>query len=261
MRLIEWQQALEAYLLNPNPVPSPTLRDTLIGGPTLDVDLGLAIYHNAYRARLLEVLRGDFEAVHQWLGDDEFAALSQAYIDAHPPRHFSLRWLGADFADFIDNHLIPEQAQPLSELARFEWAFTLSFDALESEVLLFEQVAALPTESWPTLQVRLVPSVQWQTFIHNTLDIWRALKNQGEFPGSVELQQPGVCLVWRQDLISRFRSLNEAEAKALHGMAVQGWSFSELCAELSDLGDNAPVQAVTWLRQWLSDGILQAHEA
>ncbi|MAB98022.1 MAG: DUF2063 domain-containing protein [Pseudomonadaceae bacterium] len=259
MRLIEWQNEIENYLLNADSVPNAALRDTLIGGPTLDVDLGLAIYHNAYRARLQEVLRGDFEAVHQWLGDEEFAALAQAYIDAHPPKHFSLRWLGADFADFIDAHLIPEQAQPLSELARLEWAFTLAFDAPDAQALLFEQVAALPAEDWPNLQVRLLPSVQWQTFTFNTLDIWRALKNQGEFPGSVKLEQPSVCLVWRQELVTRYRSLGEAETGALQSMAVQGMNFSGLCAALTELGDNAPVQAVTWLRQWLSDGILQAH--
>ncbi|MEH6365261.1 MAG: DUF2063 domain-containing protein, partial [Pseudomonas marincola] len=93
----------------------------------------------------------------------------------------------------------------------------------------------------------------------NTLDIWRALKNQGEFPGSVKLEQPSVCLVWRQELVTRYRSLGEAETGALQAMAVQGTNFSGLCEALTELGDNAPVQAVTWLRQWLSDGILQAH--
>ena len=47
------------------------------------------------------------------------------------------------------------------------------------------------------------------------------------------------------------------EAAALQGMAVQGWSFAELCGELAHLGEQAPAQAVSWLRQWLADGLLQ----
>ncbi|MFF3704936.1 HvfC/BufC family peptide modification chaperone [Pseudomonas qingdaonensis] len=31
---------------------------------------GLRIYHNAYRSRLLAVLREDFPALQQWLGAD-----------------------------------------------------------------------------------------------------------------------------------------------------------------------------------------------
>jgi hypothetical protein len=42
-------------------------------------------------------------------------------------------------------------------------------------------------------------------------------------------------------------------------MAVVGWSFAELCAQLSELGDNAPQQAASWLHQWLSDGLLRRH--
>ena len=41
-------------------------------------------------------------------------------------------------------------------------------------------------------------------------------------------------------------------------MIEQGWRFAELCGELAHLGEQAPIQAVSWLRQWLSDGLLQA---
>jgi hypothetical protein len=101
--------------------------------------------------------------------------------------------------------------------------------------------------------------VQWRECRHNSLAIWRACKEQGEFPGSQLLSEGEVCLVWRDQLITRYRSLATDEAAALQGMTQQGWSFAELCAQLSELGEQAPVQAVTWLRQWLSDGLLQRH--
>jgi hypothetical protein len=153
---------------------------------------------------------------------------------------------------------VPAQAAPLSELARLEWAFTLAFDAVDVAPLSLTQMAELPAEDWPTLQVRLLPSVQWLVCRHNSLAIWRACKEQGEFPGSQALSEGEVCLVWRDQLITRYRSLAADEATALQGMIEQGWRFAELCGELAHLGEQAPIQAVSWLRQWLSDGLLQA---
>ncbi|HBX55335.1 DNA-binding domain-containing protein [Pseudomonas sp. UBA2684] len=259
MRLNDWQREVEAYLLGAEPAPNPALRASLLGSPGLAVEQGLAIYHNAYRARLLEALRGDYPALHGWLGDEEFDALGGAYIAAHPSRHYSLRWLGDALGSFIDAYLVPAQAAPLSELAQLEWAFTLAFDAPAGEPLRLEQMAGLAAEAWPTLQIRLLPSVQWQVCRHNSLAIWRAHKEQGAFPGSQPLAQEEVCLIWRDQLISRYRSLTPDEAQGLRGMALDGWNFAELCAQLSELGDNAAQQAVTWLRQWLSDGIVQRH--
>lgn len=257
MRLSDWQAQVQAYLQGPDAQPNPALQVSLLGSTALSAEQGLAIYHNAYRARLLEALRGDYPAVHGWLGDEEFDALALAYLRAHPSQHFSLRWLGAKLADFIDGYLIPAQAAPLSELARLEWAFTLAFDAPEGQPLSLAQMAQLPAVAWPTLQVRLLPSVQWLVCRHNSLALWRACKEQGDFPGSQPLAEVEVCLVWRDQLITRYRSLTADEAVALEGMTVQGWNFAELCGELVHLGEQAPMQAVSWLRQWLADGLLQ----
>lgn len=257
MRLSDWQTEVQAYLLNPDAQANSSLQASLLGSAALSAEQGLAIYHNAYRARLLEALRGDYPAVHGWLGDDEFDALALAYLQAHPSQHYSLRWLGAQLADFIDGYLVPAQAAPLSELARLEWAFTLAFDAPPGQPLSLEQMAELPAADWPALQVRLLPSAQWQVCGYNSLAIWQAGKEQGAFPGSQLLAEAEVCLIWREQLITRYRSLPPAEARALQGMSVQGWSFAELCAELAHLGEQAPLQAATWLRQWLSDGLLQ----
>jgi hypothetical protein len=257
MRLSDWQAQVQAYLLNPDAQPNPALQDSLLGSAALSAEQGLAIYHNAYRARLLEALRGDYPVVHGWLGDEEFDALALAYLDAHPSQHFSLRWLGAQLPDFIDGYLVPAQSAPLSELARLEWAFTLAFDAPDGLPLSLTQMAELPAEDWPTLQVRLLPSVQWLVCRHNSLALWRACKEQGDFPGSQPLEEVETCVIWRDQLITRYRSLAADEAAALRSMTVHGWSFAELCGELAHLGEQTPAQAVGWLRQWLADGILQ----
>jgi hypothetical protein len=258
MRLTDWQLAFEQHLLAQTPAAESGFAATLLGGPTLDVDTGLAIYHNAYVSRLQEVLRHDFGAIWYWLGEDEFAALTEAYVRRYPSAHYSVRWLGERFEGFILEQLTAEQSAPLAELARLEWAFTLAFDAPSGEPLTLNHMASLQPEDWPGLQVHLAPSVQELLCRFNTLAIWRASKGESDFPDSHALDLAQVCLVWRHQNVCHYRSLEPAEACALAGMVTTGWSFAELCEQLAvTYVEGAPLQAVTWLKQWVQDGLLQ----
>ncbi|MDQ0707009.1 hypothetical protein QF043_005801 [Pseudomonas sp. W3I7] len=258
MRLTDWQLAFEQHLLSENSVANSGFAATLLGGPTLDVDTGLAIYHNAYLSRLQEVLGHDFGAIWYWLGDDEFASLTEAYLRRYPSAHYSLRWLGERFPAFIVEHLVAEQSAPLAELARLEWAFTLAFDAPQGEPLALDDMAQLAPEEWPALQVTLAPSVQQMLCHFNTVAIWRASKDESEFPDSHALESAQICLVWRHHNVCHYRSLEPAEACALAGMVTTGWNFSELCEALVvTYAEGAPLQAVTWLKQWIQDGLLE----
>jgi hypothetical protein len=258
MRLKEWQLAFESFLLDDDATANPGLGKSLIGGPTLDVGTGLAIYHNAYKARLLEVLRNDFVAILHWMGDDEFDRLASSYIRHYPSGHYSLRWLGKGFEGFIREHLVPEQSAPLAELASLEWAFTLAFDAPAGQPLTLESMATLASEEWPELRVKPTPSLQCLECRFNSLSLWRSVKEESEFPDSMELDIPQTCLIWRNQLICSYRSLDPAQATALDGLLNEGWSFAELCAELAvTYGEGAPLQAVTWLKQWIQEGLLE----
>lgn len=258
MRLIDWQLAFEQHLLTQAPEANSGFAATLLGGPTLDVDTGLAIYHNAYMARLQEVLRHDFGAVLYWLGDEEFAALAEAYVRRYPSAHYSLRWLGERLPAFILEHFVAEHSAPLAELARLEWAFTLAFDAPQGLPLALDDMALLPPEDWPGLQVELTPSVQTLLCRFNSLAIWRASKDQADFPGSHALDPAQICLVWRHQHVCNYRSLEPAEACAIAGMVTIGWTFAELCEQLAvTYSEGAPLQAVTWLKQWIQEGLLQ----
>lgn len=258
MRLTDWQLAFEQHVLSEAPLANSSFAATLLGGPTLDVDTGLAIYHNAYLSRLQDVLRHDFGAIRYWLGDDEFAALTEAYVRRYPSAHYSLRWLGERFPAFILEHLVAEQSAPLAELARLEWAFTLAFDAPSGQPLTLDDMASLPPEAWPALQVNLAPSVQQLLCHFNTLALWRASKEESAFPPSQALALAHICLVWRHQNVCHYRSLEPAEACALAGMVTTGWNFSELCEQLQvTYAEGAPLQAVTWLKQWIQDGLLE----
>lgn len=251
MRLSEWQRQMEAYLLDDRTEPNAALRASLVGSSALSVDEGLAIYHNAYRARLVQALAEDYPAVSARLGE-AFEGMARDYLRVCPSRHYSLRWLGERLPAFIEQR----GDQALAELARLEWAFTLAFDAAQGEPLTLADMAAMPANDWPGLRVHLQPSVQWLGCRYNSVEAWRSHKEGSGLPGSRTLDEINHCLIWRQGLISRYRSLEEGEAEALKGMAVDGLCFAELCTVLSERNENAALQAAVWLKRWVGEGLL-----
>ena len=259
MRLSTLQDALEAYLADEHALPSDELLEQVLGSPALNAADGLWVYHNAYRARLLAVLREDFPALQQWLGPESFEQLALAYISAWPPRHFSIRWLGENLPEFIGSYVAEPQLSPMRELAKLEWAFTLAFDACNADVLSADCMSSLTAEEWVSLRAALVPSVNWLHLQYNTLEIWKAAKAESPLPPSTRMPVDQSCLVWRHDLVCRYRSLEPDEAKAL-GLFAGGESFAELCESLlTSHGEQAPLQAAIWLKQWVSDGLLVRH--
>ena len=92
----------------------------------------------------------------------------------------------------------------------------------------------------------------------NSVETWRAGKAQSDLRAGQPLDTPQICLVWRHQQVCRYRSLEPAETCALAGMVTTGWCFSELCAQLAvSYGEGAPLQAVSWLKQWIQDGLLE----
>ncbi len=119
MSLSALQTAFETYLTD-GALPSNELLEQVRGCTALSALEGLRIYHNAYRSRLLAVLREDFPALQQWLGEESFEQLALAYIAAWPPRHFSIRWLGEKLPEFIRSYIAEPQLSPMRELAELE---------------------------------------------------------------------------------------------------------------------------------------------
>jgi hypothetical protein len=73
------------------------------GSPHLTPQQRLTIYARSYLARLLDCLKTEFSVLHALIGDPVFTLFARAYLQAHPPRSYSLYDLGAGFPDFLQN--------------------------------------------------------------------------------------------------------------------------------------------------------------
>ena len=247
------QSAFKRYLLEEN----NSIAAQIISTTTLSSDERLAIYGNAYSARLIETLANDYSALNYLLGTEEFNHLSLAYIKAFPSTNSSLRWFGQHLPQFLADHENYSCTPYLAELAKFEWTFIDTFDAQDATVATIEDAANIPPESWPGLHMTLHPSAHWMNCSWNCLALWQAMKNESE-PPKPELMVTQVSyLIWRKGTNTQYRSLHEMEAAVLSLVAKQA-EFTELCNALTQWinMEETALQAASYFKTWLTEGLI-----
>lgn len=213
----------------------------------------VSIYENAYFARFFDALATDYKVLGLALGDEEFAALAKAYILAKPSHYFTLRWFGQDLEGFLSEQQ-GEHAHLMAQLAAFEWAFVSADVSMHA----LEKIATVSADSGLNLIFSFHPSLQILEKNWDVLSYWRAGRAEEDLPDPVFFEAPQKIIVWRQDLMSRYKSLSSHEAVAL-AAATQGQYFSGMCQAILDAGvDEAEVatQAVGYLQVWLTDGLI-----
>ncbi|NOX92815.1 MAG: DUF2063 domain-containing protein [Gammaproteobacteria bacterium] len=221
-------------------------------------DVRLAIYGNAYFARLEEALESDYDILKQLLGEDVFNEICMAYTKKYPSHYYSLRWFGQDFPAFLGYQPDSGEHHWPAEMAQLEWHFVGAFDAADDVVATEADAAAIAPEAWAELKIRFHPSVRTMAIWWNTLTRWRTAKDAEIVPESVRLLEPAQCLLWRHELMTQYRSMEADEAIALQA-ALAGANFSELCGALAEeMQDQemVPMKAAGFLKTWLAAGMI-----
>lgn len=218
----------------------------------------LAIYSDAYRARLAEALENNFPVLAKLLGGEQFAELARRFVQQQASGHYSIRWYGAQLPELLAGES-PYREQPvLAELADWEWKMTLAFDAADAAPLRASELDALTPGRWAEARLVPHPSVHVLALRTNAPAAWRAL-NRDEAPPAFTQGEAQSWLIWRRGLDTYFRSIDAIEAGALSFIA-SGQSFGALCEMLAQDGNDeaAATGAAKLLRRWLDDELLAA---
>jgi hypothetical protein len=251
--LRQLQQDLQRHLLGQN----SAIVDDIIDAPPLPVDDRLGIYRHAYQVRLIEALDDTYPVLHKLLGDEVFTALGEAFIARHPSVHRSIRWFGAELAQFLAENE-PYLEQPvLSEVALLEWTLAEVFDSADGPVIERSALAEIPADAWGELQFDFHASLRRLDLLWNAVAVWQAM-SRDEAPPEPECGKAAVTwAIWRRDLKNYFRSLESAEAGALDA-ALAGYCFADMCQALTEwLPDDAiPPAAANYLAVWADSGII-----
>ena len=220
--------------------------------PRRSAEQRMVFYGNAYSLRLKEALTTDYDRLHGYLGDELFDSLMSHYIESYPSHHPSLRYFGQHMVELVEQLEPFKQLPEVAEITRIEQSFANSFDAADCQCVSLEQLVQLEPESWATLTLRFHDAVQLLPQHYNSFQIWRALANEETPPQKTT--DDTSWLIWRQDLVSRYRALESAELAALT-VAMSGGSFADLCAALLEhfSEQETPQKAVVYLQQWIND--------
>lgn len=116
----------------------------------------LAIYHNAYHLRLMQVLEAEYPALKLALGEKLFSGFALFYIQRNPPCSFTLYELSAMLPEFLSGS-VPQENEDEG------WPdFIISLVRLER---MFQEVYRGPgTEGKPVIQANAVPR-NWKQVI------------------------------------------------------------------------------------------------
>jgi hypothetical protein len=249
--LAKMQAGFQAYLLDST--TGAAFKSQIVDDAKIGISKRLSIYSDAYRLRIIEALGTAYPYLKALLGDDLFAKTATQYIAAYPSTYRNMRWVGGQMAAHLQQTL--PQYPVAAEMATFEWALSLAFDATEVPNMQLQELANIPPENWAELRFELQPCIQLCNFSCNTVAVWQALNNQ-ETPPKVT-QQSTHWLIWRQDLDAHFRSLSDDEFKALQQVQ-RGKNFGDLCEQLATTHqEQAGQQAAQFLVGWIEIGILK----
>jgi hypothetical protein len=259
MRLAELQLLAQGHLLQGGDMP-PDL-EAAIAAPAGE---RWAIYVEAYRLRLTEALATQYPALVARCGRPAFGELAWRFIREYPSIHRSIRDYGRELPALAQADGATAELRLRGELARFEWLLAAAFDAPEATACTVAELAGVAPVEWPTLRFAAVPSLQRLRTSTNAVAVWRAMRRGLEDgPAAAVHAEPAAIdvapidwLLVRPRLETEFRSLPADEAIALD-LVVAGTPFAALCETLAaSHGDQAALQAATWLKGWLTEGLL-----
>lgn len=248
------QAQFQSYLLD----GSPGIERLTVGSGRLPARQRLAVYADAYRLRLREVLADDFPGLKGMIGDESFATLGSAYIDAHPSDHPSVRWFGRCLGSFL-REARPYATQPvLAEMADFEWAQGEVTDAADSPVVSVDEPGSLPPGAWPGMRIDFQSAARRLDLEWNVPALWQAVHDEDDAPPAPERARPPVAwLLWRRGLEVHWRSLDDDERYAIDA-ARDGDTFGAICEGLlaRSHDDQVPLRAAGFLKRWAADELV-----
>lgn len=239
--------------------PARVMERAVLATPRAGAARRLSIYAEGYRLRLAAALANDYPALQALLGEDAFNALMREFVSAHPSRVANLRWYGGGLARFLARSPRWRVRPVLAELAAFEWALGLAFDAEDTPLLAVEDVARVPAEDWPGMRFALHPSVQWLDLRSNAPRIWQWAADHGRKPKPRLLAAPVAWLVWRKGQTPFYRALPPDEAWALAALG-RGRGFGAVCNGLRKFAGNsgAAQRGAQLLRNWITEELIRA---
>ena len=227
----------------------------------------LAIYANAYYARLLECLAAYYPVLQGALGEEVFESFAFEYLQRHPSKSYTLDRLGENFSRFLDEtRPDPEEGgwpDFLIDLATLEWNIHQVFDGPGVEfqpLLTAETLRSFPAERFAEARLVPVPCLRLLAFRYPVNAYYTAARADEEVP--MPDPAPELVALSRREFVVRRYPLNPPQyallEKILAGATV-GEAITAAVEVADGLDDDALAAGLqSWFRLWVAEGFFQA---
>lgn len=225
----------------------------------------LRVYGNAYYARLIECMAGEFPATQTALGEEAFGGFVMGYLQVSPSTSYTLGELGRGFPDYLFNSRPPREiegpdwADFLIELATLELTYSEVFDGPgeeQMELLKADDLLSIAPEKWGDARLQTAPSLRMLKFQFPVQEYASAVRHQQQ-EATVPQPQETRLAINRRDYIVRRRPLPEL-AFAILEQLQQGATLADAIG--TAVADH-DVDMMTlanrlqqWFRSWTRDG-------
>lgn len=230
----------------------------------LSASARLAVYANAYFARIHDCLREDFDALASVLGEAAFHDLVKTYLMLHQPSRPSLRHVGAQLAEHLRTEpfaaIFSRRCAYAADLADLEWAIVEAFYEQDAPAIGPEVLALVAPEEWAELRFDLTPSLRivrcaWP--VHRVRDHFDEQVAVSSGEAQLIVADPTQIRVWRHDERVLYRAISPLEVAALEAVAA-GDPFGAICECVAGaVGDaEAPGVSAGLIASWLAAGLI-----
>jgi len=226
----------------------------------------LAVYGNAYYARLIECLAAEFPATKQAVGDEAFSGLVYEYLQVSPSTSYTLSDLGVGVPEFLAESRPPREgdapdwADFVVDLATLERVYSEVFDGPGEEgqpLLSADQLQAIPAERRDEVRLQTAASLRLLELRFPAHEYVSDVRQEREavFPSP----QPTRLAINRRDYIVRRRPLDPLPfdvLRRLHDGEPLGTAIVSAIEESPDLPapDDLPARVEEWFRTWTAAG-------
>lgn len=217
--------------------------------PELSESEQIGIYIRGYRYRLFDIVHDDYTALRHYLGDDDFADLIDAYIEAVPSEYPNLARYIEKFPDFVKTRC----DDVAYELAVLETAIERISDAGETAALSPEHLAELDPDALMAQPLPLRRALSLYAFRYPVNAYYGAVID-GDDPAPPSPESSYVAVyrhdyeMWRLDL--------EREEYEILTILQNGVSPAAALEKI--LGDrhDAAENVSRWFARWMNNHLL-----
>jgi len=224
----------------------------------------LAVYGNAYFARLLDCMREMFPILCQALGEELFDEFALDYLQTYPSQSYTLNRLADRFVPFLEETRPEPEADGsaswadfIIDLAHLEWSIEQVFDGpgIEQRAILTpELLAGIDPDDWPLARLQPAPSLRLLAFSFPVNDYYTAVRNDEE--PSPPAPQPCYLALHRIEFVVRRFPLSRPQYELLSAI-LEGEPVGEAITRAAQVAPDVEQLATEmhdWFEEWTAAG-------